>query len=109
MKILNKEIRKGIYWIAKSYPVYKEAVERYDKENGYMDENRMHLYQQNSRYIIAIEKTFKSTVNDALKEKVRRHFYEDKKCEPWEKREIKKEIEKWLYYLAKELGVLPVR
>lgn len=103
-KINNIYIKKVASNFAKALPYYKEKLEKIISKRNILSEEEIKermIYEKN---IKIIEDTFYSVVNQNKYDRVNEYFFEGKKLEPYETH-IKEEVDRWLYYLAIELGV----
>lgn len=103
MNQLNKEIRQAARGIAKSYYVFRKQIEEFDKKDS-ITEKEVGTYQMNIFMVGKIKDCFEYSINEYNKAKVWNYFYGRETVEDYEKKEINKEIDRWLYYLAKELN-----
>lgn len=92
--------------IAKLYYEFKNSVEAF--ENGFGERvtpEALLNYQLNKSYMEAIEDTFNHSINSSIREMVWEYFFNNIKPKDYEEKQIKNEIERWLYYLSKEIGI----
>lgn len=106
--ILCKEAKKAARSFAAAYYEIKAATDAYNRwqnMNRDVDLERQKEYELRIRHLKTIEETFSHAVDPDMQEKVWNYFYKKVKIEAFEKAEIEAEINKWIYSLAKELGI----
>lgn len=109
MKVrLCKEAKKAARSFAAAYYEIKTATNTYEKwqnMNRDIDLERQKEYELRIRHLKTIEETFSHSISPEMQGKVWNYFYKKIKVEAFEKAEMEAEIEKWVYSLAKELGI----
>ena len=106
--ILCKEAKKAARSFAAAYYEIKAATDAYNRwqnMNRDVDLERQKEYELRIRHLKTIEETFSHSVNPEMQEKVWNYFYKKTKIETFEKAEMEAEIDKWVYSIAKELGI----
>ena len=96
MTKLNKNTRKIVIWIAKSYYEFKKSVEKYKGKECKLSEEEI------------IKRTFNSYVNKYVQQDVWDYFYNNKKIDYYKKELVEEELEKWFRAIAKELGCITI-
>lgn len=104
IKLTNKNIRKSVLWIARSYYDFEKSLKSISDKSEYTLKD-INLNLKNRIYYDAIKYSFDNSVNDKYKERVWEYFYRNKQVGYYEEIIVKNEIEKWLYYLSLELGL----
>lgn len=103
---ISKTIKKSVSWIAKTYYEYSASCKYFEKKSNKQNPEEQFLYFMNRKYRDAIKDTFYNTISSDYQEKAWKYFFDGKKVSFYDEKLIKDEIDVWLYYLAKELGLL---
>lgn len=108
MTKLNKNTRKIVIWIARSYYEFKKSVEKYKGKECKLSEEELMIYFANENYAKIIKRTFNSYVNKYVQQDVWDYFYNNKKIDYYKKELVEEELEKWFRAIAKELGCITI-
>ena len=103
-QMLKGNIRKSCYWIARSYYDFKKNFTA--GRSDVISEEEAYRYIRLKEYISAIESSFKMSVEKTLQKNAWDYFYQNNHFSEDERQLLEAEIEKWLYFLAKELSLI---
>ncbi len=93
---------------ALAYPEIKMSIiafEQLKSINKHINTKRESEYMLRKRHVEILEITFKQTVSEDMQDKVWEYFYNKKPVAVYEKSIVDDEINKWLYCIAKEIGI----
>lgn len=108
MEKLSREIRNTVKNFVKSYEIIKKSVityERWEQMRDNIDENKRKEYLVRCSHLSIIENAFEHAVPPEHRRMVWDYFFHKTNLSLQDKEIADKEIELWIYYLAKEIGL----
>lgn len=108
MEKLSREIKNTVKNFIKSYESIKKSVatyERWEQMRGNIDVNKRKEYLVRCSHLSIIETSFEHAVPPEHRQMVWDYFFYKRKLSMQDKEIAEKEIELWMYYLAKEIGL----